>query len=393
MRRVFVSVVVWGVAGLILLVPGANAAPSTLVVDKDKVQCPNATFTSIQAAVSAAAPGDTVLVCPDLYTEDVTVDKALTVIAKRDERDPRRCFDAAPPSPDPSRDAIVQSALIGFQVLADGVTIDGFIIHPGATGVRGGIGVSGLNVRGNLVENAAFGVSFGPSGAIHSVVNGNCMRGMARAGVNLRSFSTNVSVQGNALFQNGQGMIVNRGSSDIAIGRNVSLRDDIFTLVFPSSRLDISENVALQSQNPDVAAIAVGGTTDSAINRNVISHGLGNGIGFAGPDQGVPANVNIDVRQNAVDHMGKSGIRTTPDSLQNSLVSQNTSSSNTLDGIRIEAGANTNNRVERNVLRRNGEHDCHDDTVGTGTAGTANLWVGNSGLTENRPGLCRRSDD
>ena len=102
----------------------------------------------------------------------------------------------------------------------------------------------------------------------------------------------------------------------------------------------------------------------------------------------MPGNVNIEVRQNAIDHMGASGIRTTPSSLTNSVIAKNTSLSNALDGIRIEAGGNAGNRVERNVLRGNQEHDCHDDTVGTGTAGTANSWLGNSALTGNRPGLC-----
>jgi hypothetical protein len=34
-------------------------------------------------------------------------------------------------------------------------------------------------------------------------------------------------------------------------------------------------------------------------------------------------------------------------------------------------------------------HDCHDDSSGSGTAGTANHWRGNRGETQNRPGLCR----
>ncbi|MGB7686303.1 MAG: hypothetical protein WBL45_11040 [Solirubrobacterales bacterium] len=47
--------------------PAANAA--TLAVDDDRAQCPAAQFTSIQAAVDAAAPGDTVTVCPGRYVE------------------------------------------------------------------------------------------------------------------------------------------------------------------------------------------------------------------------------------------------------------------------------------------------------------------------------------
>jgi hypothetical protein len=50
-----------------------------LLVDNDKVQCPNAQYTSIQAAVTAAPPGATINVCPGTYPETVRIAKPLTV--------------------------------------------------------------------------------------------------------------------------------------------------------------------------------------------------------------------------------------------------------------------------------------------------------------------------
>src|SRR5215213_5011430 len=49
-----------------------TAFASTWTVDDDKADCPNARFTSIQAAVDQAAPWDTVVVCPGLYLEQST---------------------------------------------------------------------------------------------------------------------------------------------------------------------------------------------------------------------------------------------------------------------------------------------------------------------------------
>lgn len=58
-------------AAIPALLPGVAAA-STWTVDDDKAQCPNAAFTSIQAAVNQAAPWDTIKVCDGLYQESST---------------------------------------------------------------------------------------------------------------------------------------------------------------------------------------------------------------------------------------------------------------------------------------------------------------------------------
>ncbi len=67
------------------MAPSAYAATHT--VDDDKADCPAATFTSIQAAVDAAASGDTITVCAGDYAEGtgapgtnaVTITKNLTL--------------------------------------------------------------------------------------------------------------------------------------------------------------------------------------------------------------------------------------------------------------------------------------------------------------------------
>ncbi|WP_146175403.1 hypothetical protein [Paraconexibacter algicola] len=53
---------------LAALLPGVAAA-STYTVDDDRLDCPNAGFTSIQAAVQQASPHDTVVICAGLYLE------------------------------------------------------------------------------------------------------------------------------------------------------------------------------------------------------------------------------------------------------------------------------------------------------------------------------------
>ncbi len=69
------------------LASASAAQAATLTVDDDRAECPAATYTSIQAAVDAAAPGDTVTICPGAYVEGsgapntnaLTISKSLTL--------------------------------------------------------------------------------------------------------------------------------------------------------------------------------------------------------------------------------------------------------------------------------------------------------------------------
>jgi len=53
----------------------------------------------------------------------------------------------------------------------------------------------------------------------------------------------------------------------------------------------------------------------------------------------------------------------------------------------------TGNTLRDNHLASNLTHDCHDDSIGAGTAGTANSWINNEGVSSQPPGLCRGDDD
>src|SRR3954454_18606987 len=112
------------------------AAPTTRVVDDDGVQCGNAAFHSVAAAVAAANPGDTVQVCPGTYRERVDVTKPLRLIGQRDAVSAVRCVDEAwsntdavdptvfpvlePPDPQPG-------SLLRLQ--ADGVEVAGLVVQ------------------------------------------------------------------------------------------------------------------------------------------------------------------------------------------------------------------------------------------------------------------------
>ena len=57
------------------------------------------------------------------------------------------------------------------------------------------------------------------------------------------------------------------------------------------------------------------------------------------------------------------------------------------DGIRF--GPDTDgNQIRANTANGNAEFDCHDESTGTGTSGTANVWANNDGGTDQPNGIC-----
>lgn len=99
---------------LVLALSPSASASQVVVVDDDLVQCPAADFTSIQAAVSATAPGTTILVCAGTYHEMVEPKADDSILAK-----------GAPG--DVVLDGNAETILAGFHLAnVSGVLIEGF---------------------------------------------------------------------------------------------------------------------------------------------------------------------------------------------------------------------------------------------------------------------------
>lgn len=122
-----------------------------LLVDNDKVQCPNAQYTSIQAAVNAAPNGAVILVCPGTYPEEVRVAKPLTIRGIRVGNENLALIMPPVAVANTTSFGGTPTAAIVLVEKTSGVTLDNLTVD-GASNVLGGCGV---NIVGIYYRNAS----------------------------------------------------------------------------------------------------------------------------------------------------------------------------------------------------------------------------------------------
>jgi parallel beta-helix repeat protein len=374
--------------------PDPSASVPLVVDGPPAVECPGARFASIQAAVAAAPSGGTVKVCPGLYPETVTVQKPLTLTALRDWPSAAPC--PTDPASDPMRYAIVDSPGSGdaFRLQADEIAIDGFVAQGNLRGIVTDPGSSGYAIRSVILQNDTIGISLASSGAQESTIETSCLRATS---VGLDSFSLRrARVDRNELRENAFGVAL-VDSADVSVthndvsdspqagiltslGTDVSIRGNRVTrsgsaIVYDESDGDIRFNRIEQAAE---TAISLFSGHDVEVGFN---HVRESGVGV----QLLQADGN-SLRHNLIEASISDGMLL--DASDNNLIERNVSRANGADGIHValQSSANT---IRQNKLRGNAELDCHDDTVGAGTAGTANFWIKNRGESDVPRGLCR----
>jgi hypothetical protein len=187
----------------------SHARAATLVVDDDgrgtAADCNSAAlaFWNLQAAINAAQPGDTIVICPGLYAggpadsrcqttyppcaegQNATVNKSLTIVGARSEEttyvDQCRTF-----MPSPVTDTVIQPldpSLPILSIAADNVVVRGIVFEQAATAVSTSASFSGIGytVDRNLIRDNNVGVDFRtsdeiPSWRAYQLMYGNCIR-------------------------------------------------------------------------------------------------------------------------------------------------------------------------------------------------------------------------
>ncbi|HEX2054708.1 MAG TPA: right-handed parallel beta-helix repeat-containing protein [Actinomycetota bacterium] len=402
------SAVLLVVALLGVLAGPAKAQSKPLVVDKDRAQCPNADFTSIQQAVAAAAPNDEIHVCPDLYTESVTIDKPVKLRGRLGAVQAENCFTPAQAS-DPTRQAIVDGGDHSFRLAANDILLEGFVVEGATRGIDSSDGFSGYLIRHNLIQrNSLDGVDLHSGGATTTRAHHNCFRENARGAlVSERGNLHNALIDHNQSFRNGEGLaLVGPGSrTAVRLEHNVSHEDRLVGFAMQNSQESTVAHNKATALPPapgqfNFPIVIGGGNLALQISHNDVEGG-GSGILFSLAVflARFPSSTDLEVRGNTVRGAQVDGIRLAGNAVHNSSFIDNQTMDNGRDGISLGA-QNTSNRFERNhardnrrdgirvgtgvsgntfegnQLRGNGEHDAHDDSR------LANVWVNNHCKTD-----------
>jgi Right handed beta helix region len=396
------------VATSLVVVPQAlpRSQGKQLLVDKDKVQCPKAAFTSIQAAVNASSPGDTIKVCPDQYDESVNVTKPSLTLVGPTTVNPGQCSSVT--AADPTRDAIVTGAAsYSFSLMNNKITISGFVVQGSADGIDTSDAFSGYRITNNIAQNnSTRGIDLLSSGKNQSRVDHNCLRQNGNSGLQSEIVVagdpgnlSNALVDHNSTYGNGFDGLDFSGAGArayVTVIQNASVDDALGGVSMDNSiGSSVSQNVTrgTPSLYASGAGIFVGGANNGlTISGNTVTgSGLGNGIKLT-QAQFTPAftapNVGLNVSGNVVTGFGGSGIVAVADApnLTLSTVSNNTSSGNEGSGIRLQIG-NDNNQVTKNSTDENGDNGIYaDSAVGNTFANNhMNLNVGFDARDDNRP--------
>ena len=165
-------------------------------------------FSSIQAAVDVAWEGDTLLVSPGTYTENVQVNKSISIISSSGNPEDTIVHAAAPEEN-------------VFSVNADSVTISGFTVSGASEDSAAGIymgGVSGGNLSGNVLSNSYFGAWLNESE--NCTLFGNTVTG-GRFGIYLEGSGNNSAVNNSIISVSTCGLWLDEASGNELFGNEL----------------------------------------------------------------------------------------------------------------------------------------------------------------------------
>ena len=275
---------------------------------------------TIQSAVNLAHDGDTIYVDEGAFSELVSVSKSVTLLGAQ------HGVDARSRSGDAATESVVGGPGGAFELLADGITIDGFTIRDVSGGPGAGISTSadrsGYEIVNNIIEDNVLGVYLNSDGAFPTIVHYNMIR--------------NNNLPGSS---SGNGIYSDAGAQDILIDSNVFTGHDSAAIVFAGtgqSDVQITNNEIVD----DAGSILLLRLTDASIDGNTWTNSGGGSILLGGETENVVITDN-EMRDGTrgievlVGAFGDSG------QVQNVQARFNLIEGNSVAGLEVAAGAYT----------------------------------------------------
>lgn len=354
-----------------------------------------ATYPTIQSAVTASSSGDQIIVCPGVYPERVTVPtgKNNLDIEGVNEFTTEVTYPSTPTLPG------TPDALFRIQG-ARNIEIQHFTISGPWTDTTGCVDA--------LSEHYGVRVDSGGSADIYE----NHITKIQDANTALRGCQDGVAVQVGRNYEN------TSGSAQIEYNIIDNYQKNGPTVDGPGSSAVIADNAIIgDTEDPNginpysaLNGVQVGRDATATVQNNSISF---NEYGPATSDQsytgtGILAfEVNGGSRRSGVQILNNDlfandiglalGIGT-PDEptfgptmnvlVQNNQAPDRNHPTNRFDGFYL-LNDTQNNLMLDNQAHGSGEYDCRDDSKGSGTAGTANWWSGDEGVTQMPAGICK----
>jgi Right handed beta helix region len=353
----------------------STSSPSSanmLTVD-DGLDCPNAQFSSIQDAVTAASPGAMIKVCRGTYTEQVTIPAGKDGLTLYSVPDLQAVIKAPMVMALPK--AIVR--INGAQ----NVTIRHFTIS--------GPGTGGC-------DSIRYGVRVDDGGS--ALITDNHITKIRDTGLSGCQNGVGVLIGRNLECTLGFGTVVHNLIDDYQKGGVVvdgELASDCSGVLAPTTTSDVPSSNAEVAYNEidgigPTGSIAQNGIQVSRgaianVHHNVVKDNIYMPTTFFS-DDGIllyqDSSSQTTIHHNDVYHNNDGiGLYTT----SNIDVGWNRSHDNApYDGVFADSDT-SNNTIEHNMMFGNAEFDCDDTSAG------ANPWIQDLGYTENRPGLCKHA--
>jgi parallel beta-helix repeat protein len=343
------------------------------------VGCSGSSYPTVQAAVTAANPGDTILVCPGTYTEQVTIPAGKNNLTLR-SRTPLAAIIKAPTLMLTPKAIVRVNGARNVSILAFTITGPGSgpcdSLEYGVRVDNGGSAAIRDNHITEIRDNPfggcqnGIGIQVGRASEAQTGsarIEGNFIEKYQKGGIVVSNTGSQADIEENLVKGVGPTGLIAQNGIQISGGARANVEenevsDNIYTpqtfvstgiLLFESGAVSVEENKVKRN---DVNIYAFH-TANPIITENKVSDGTFDGIDLT-------------------------------DGTSGAIVSHNRARNNAFDGIFIDA-ASTNNTITHNTLLGNGVFDAEDQSVGTRSCGTANTWEHNRCDTDNKSGcLC-----